>query len=101
MSGGESIIIKQHLMIRKFRKAEAFDASRAKTLAELKIRSNWIFRRMADRGVFVEAGDGRYYIDQEEARTFQSHQRRGIFFAVVIIGTIALALYFLGVLKPK
>jgi hypothetical protein len=97
---GEYIIVKQNAYIRKFRKAGATDAKQAKPLSELGIRRSGIFRRMADKGVFVEFGEDVYYMDPEAADEFVAVRRRRI---LIMIGLIVLAgfiLYLAGVLKP-
>jgi len=93
---GESVLIKQNLLMRKFRKAEAVDAGRAKTLAELGIRNSFIFRRMAERGVFIETGDDAYFMDVEAAAEFRVHRRRILFFIFLLIGVALLVIYFVN-----
>jgi hypothetical protein len=97
---GEYIIIKQNEIMRKFRKAEAIDAGRARPLSELGIRRSGIFRRMAAKGVFVETADNVYYMNPEAAEEFVSARRRRILITIAIIFFVALVLYFAGLYKP-
>jgi len=90
---GEYIIIKQNHYMRVFRKAEAVDRGRAKTLDELGMRETRIFRRMADRGVFVATGTGAYYMDQDAANEFVAWRRKRAFFALILILIAILALF--------
>jgi hypothetical protein len=90
---GEYIIIKQNHYMRIFRKAEAVDRGRAKSLDELGVRETRIFRRMADRGVFVATGNGVYYMDQGAANEFVAWRRKRTFFALILILLALLALF--------
>ena len=93
---GEYIIIKQNQYMRIFRKAEAVDRGRAKTLDELGVRETRIFRRMADRGVFVATGTGAYYMDQDAAHEFIAWRRKRTFFALILILLALLVLFVLN-----
>jgi hypothetical protein len=81
---GEYVIVKQNQYMRTFRKAEATDRRRARTLADLRIRETGIFRRMVDRGVFVDAGNGAYYMDEDAAHEFIILRRKRAFYALVL-----------------
>jgi uncharacterized membrane-anchored protein len=93
---GEYIIIKQNQYMRAFRKAEATDRNRAKTLVELRIRDSHIFRRMADKGVFVDAGGGAYYLDENAASEFVASRRKKAFYMLVLMLLVLLLLWIFG-----
>jgi hypothetical protein len=93
---GEYIIIKQNQYMRVFRKAQAVDRGRAKTLDELGVRETRIFRRMADRGVFVATGTGAYYMDQDAAAEFVARRRKRAFFMLILMLLALLALFVLN-----
>jgi hypothetical protein len=93
---GEYIIIKQNQYMRIFRKADAMDRGRAKPLDVLGVRETRIFRRMANRGVFVDAGGGAYFMDPDAAQEFIAWRRKRTFFALVLILLAILALFVLN-----
>jgi len=95
---GEYVMLVQNKYMRTFRKAEATDRKRAKSLAELGIRETAVFRRMADKGVFVDAGGGAYYMDENEAVEFVAARRKKAFFSLVLV---LLALLFLWIFGGK
>ncbi|MCX6558908.1 MAG: hypothetical protein NTZ26_00205 [Candidatus Aminicenantes bacterium] len=97
--GGETILIKQNEYIRKFKKADAIDPHSARPLDELRVRNNHIFRGLLHKGVFVEAGNDRYYIDLDQTAEFMAGRRKAALFIglAIIIGIIVLLL--LGKLK--
>jgi hypothetical protein len=97
---GEYIIIKQNGYMRKFRNAGSTDAKQAKPLSELGIRRSGIFRRMANRGVFVETGEDVYYMDPEAADEFVAVRRRRILITIGLVVLVGFILYLAGVLKP-
>ena len=90
---GDYVIVKQNQYMRIFRKAEATDRSRARTLADLRIKETGIFRRMADRGVFVNAGNGAYYMDEDAAHEFIVLRRKRAFFTLALMLLILLLLW--------
>ena len=93
---GEYIVIIQNKYMRTFRKAEATDRGRAKTLAQMGLRETGIFRRMVDKGVFVDIGNGTYYIDENGADEFIAMRRKRGFYALVIMLLIMLFLWIFG-----
>jgi hypothetical protein len=93
---GEYIIIKQNHYMRIFRKAEAMDRGRAKPLDVLGVRETRIFRRMAARGVFVDAGGGAFYMDPDGAAEFIAARRKRAFFMLVLALIILLILFVLN-----
>ena len=92
---GEYVIIIQNKYMRVFRKAEATDRRRAKTLADLGIRESGIFRRMVDKGIFVDAG-GAYYMDENEAAEFVAMRRKRAFFTLALMLLVLLFLWIFG-----
>jgi hypothetical protein len=91
--GGEYVVIVQNKYMRVFRKVGAVDRGRARTLADLGLRETGIFRRMADRGVFVEAGNGAYYMDENAAAEFVAARRKRAFIAFALVVLVMLLLW--------
>lgn len=96
---GEYIIIKQNEYIRKFKKADATGPASARSLDELRVRNNHIFRGLQRRGVFAEAGEGRYYIDLDQAAEFSALRRKIAFFVGLAVVIGVLILFMTGNLK--
>ena len=95
---GEYVVIKQNQYMRIFRKAEAMDRGRAKALADLGIRESGIFRRMVEKGVFVDIGNGTYYLDENGAAEFLAARRKRAFYTLIIM---LLVLLFLWIFNGK
>jgi len=93
---GEYVIIKQNQYMRIFRKAEAMERARAKPLDVLGVRETGIFRRMVDKGVFINAGGDLYYMDQDAAAKFVARRRKRAFFMLILMLIALLALFFLN-----
>jgi hypothetical protein len=96
---GEYVIVKQNQYIRRFKKAEATDPASARPLEDLRVRDNHIFRGLVRKGVFVEASDGRFYVDLDQADEFIALRRRIAFFIFLIVGVVLIVLLLLGQLK--
>jgi hypothetical protein len=94
--GGASVIVKENQYMRVFRRAGAVDPDRARTLDELGVRETRIFRRMADRGVFVAAGNGAFYMDRDAAAEFVTRRRKRALFMLILVLLALLALFFLN-----
>ena len=93
-SGG-AVVMHQNRLMRRFRDAEATGPKSAVALGDIGCRNSWIFRRMAARGIFVETGDGRYYMDEEAARSFvEIRQRRMLTFLAVAVAVCVIWLVF-------
>ncbi len=58
------------------RALKAGNANRIIPFEDVDMRRSWIFDQMVARGVFVRAGNDRFYMNQEAARTFLEAQRR-------------------------
>jgi hypothetical protein len=97
MSSEAYIIIRQNEYMRRFRRAEATDAARAKPLADLKIKPDRIFRKMEDKGVFhTGRAPETYYMDETAAGEFIEARRRRIFYLLLLALIAAAVLFFMG-----
>jgi len=97
MSGEAYVIIKQNEFMKKFRKAEATDPARARTLAELGVKPGRIFDKMADKDVFLPGRNpGTFYLNEAAAEEFVEARRRRAFFMMLLILAVAALMFFLG-----
>jgi len=83
MSAG-AVVMHQNRLMRRFLDAGATNPKSAVALADIGCRDSWVFRRMVARGVFVETGDGCYYMDEDLARRFVEARRRRIWTFLVV-----------------
>ena len=92
MSNGAAVLaIKRKKLYHAFRTAGATSAANAKSVQELQVTESRMFNRLVGRGEIVEAGDGRYYLDDS---TVQAGRRVRI---MLILGFIAVAV-FVGII---
>jgi hypothetical protein len=96
--GGEAyVIIKQNEYMRKFRKAGATEAKQAKTLAELGVKPDRIFRKLEDAAVFRPGRTpGTFYMDENAAEDFIGARRRRTFYMLLLIIIAAAVMFLLG-----
>ena len=73
--------------MQRFRDAKATSRKSVTTLAEIGCRNSWLFRRMVARGVFIDLGEGRFYMDENAAQRFVQlrRQRMLAFLAAAIL----------------
>ena len=76
MSAAAVIILRRKRFVRRFRELGAISPDRAVNFDEVGLRRSWIFDQMVDGGVFVPAGDNRFYMKVEAAEDFLARQRR-------------------------
>jgi hypothetical protein len=92
-----NIFIKQNEYMRKFRRAEATDPMRAKSLADLGIKPSRIFQKLENKAIFLPGrAPGTYYIDPNAADDFIETRRRRAFFLLLLALAAAGVLFFLG-----
>ena len=97
MSSEAYVIIKQNEYMRKFRNAGATEAGKARTLAELKVGNDRIFRKMADKEVFRPGRTpGTYYLDPGAADGFIQARRRRAFYMLILVVIVAALMFFLS-----
>jgi hypothetical protein len=98
MSGEGAVIIHvlQKKIIRKFRDQCATDPRQAVSLESLRIRKSLAGRRLIQAKVLAEAGEGRYYLDEDAAERFFKKKRRAAVLALIII---AISLIVMMLLK--
>lgn len=89
MSAAAVIIMRRKRLIRRFREAGATAPERAIPFGEVGIRRSWIFDQMLSRGVFLEAGPDRYYVDERAAEAYLLAQRR---WALMVVGVLLASL---------
>jgi hypothetical protein len=81
---GAVVVIHQNRLISRFRDAKATDPKAATTLADIGCQNSWIFRRMVARGVFIDTGNARYYMDEDAAKWFVKRRRQVMFIFVAV-----------------
>ena len=67
MSAAAVIILRRKKFIRRFAEQGATCPDRAIPFEDVDMRRSWIFDQMVSRGVFVRAGNDRFYMNQEAA----------------------------------
>ena len=94
MSGAVVVTLQNRLM-QRFRDAKATAPQSAITLEDIGCQNSWVFRRMVARGVFIETGEGRYYMDEDAARRFVRRRWRVmlIFLAVIVLLFVLLQMF--------
>ena len=94
---GAYIIIKQNEYMRRFRRVEATDPMRAKSLADLGIKPSRIFHKMEGKAIFIPGrAPGTYYMDSNAAEDFVEKRRRRAYFLMLLALAAAAVVFFLG-----
>ncbi|MBA3657396.1 MAG: hypothetical protein H0W69_08600 [Gemmatimonadaceae bacterium] len=89
-----AIAMKEKRLIQHFRDLGAVSPDSAKSVAELRIDENFIFRRLHRRAVIRQVHEGEYYLDEDvwEAVRKTRHRIAFLIVAMIIIGLIMLYL---------
>ena len=93
------VFMRQNRMMARFRAAGATHPDAARMPEEAGVRRSWMFRRMADRGVFVPTGDGRYYLDESAASSFVGRRTRRALTISGILLLIFILMMLTGVIR--
>ncbi|MBN2265910.1 MAG: hypothetical protein JW775_08865 [Candidatus Aminicenantes bacterium] len=97
MSNEAYIIVKQNEYMRKFRKAGATDAAKARTLSALGVKNDRIYRKMRDKDIFRPGrAPDTFYLDESAAEDFVEARRRRMFYMLLLILVAAALMFFLG-----
>ena len=92
MNGGgvTAIIVITDGILNTFKKNNALSPDKAKTKAELRIRSRWIFNNLVSKGVIKQVSGYRYYVDLQAQERYL--RRRNIALVVVTSTVITIAI---------
>ena len=93
-SGGAIVIRRQNEYMSIFTRFGAFDKEHAINLNEVGIRRSFVFKRMCSRKIFIECGNGLFYMDVQAAEHFKEH-RRIKKYILLIITIIFLFIFYL------
>lgn len=93
---GAVIVAQQNKMMRRFRDAEALDPDSAQRPEDIGVRNSWVFRKMVERGVFVEGADGLFHIDDQKAAEFvRQRQLRILTFSAIVLVIFIIVMLFI------
>jgi hypothetical protein len=87
MDGAVAVIIVTKRIMKAFIETDATSPDKARTKAELHIRSRVIFDRLISRGVIKQVSGDRYYMDLQ-AQGDYLRRRRLLVFAVIAAAVI-------------
>jgi len=93
LSGAAVVIRKQNKYIKKFKGAGAVSEASAKTLKEIGIVEDFIFRSMVQRGVFIKTEEEKYYINCDISDRFVL-KRSKLLIAVFVALSIFAFIYY-------
>ena len=85
------IIRRRKKFVRGFRERGATSLVRAIPFAEVGMRRSWIFDQMVSRGVFVAAGNDRFWMNEPVAEAFLEAQRR----RALLVGAVLLVAFLI------
>ncbi len=97
MGSEARVIIKQNEYMNKFRNAGAVDAKTTRTLAELGVKPDLIFRKMRGKDVFRPGrAPETFYMDASAAEDFVEARRRRTFYMMLLVLIVAALMFFLA-----
>ena len=97
MSAAAVILLRRRKFVRRFRERRATSPERAIPFADVGMRRSWIFDQMVSRGVFVDGGEDRYWMNEQAAEAFLAAQRKR---ALIVMG-ILLVLFLIFLLAAS
>ncbi len=73
--------------IRKFKRMKLFNGGVSRTLSDIGVKDSRQFKRMTDKGIFVQTKENKYYMEEEKSAEF-ARKRRGIIYTVTFFSVI-------------
>jgi len=94
MNGGgvAAVIVITDGILNAFKKNDALSPDRAKTKAELHIRSRWIFNNLVSKGVIRQVSGDRYYVDLQAQKRYLRRRNTALVVVTCTVVTIAIIL---------
>ena len=93
MNGAVAVIVITDGIMNSFKKNDAISPDRAKTKAELNIRSRLIFNRLVSRGVIISVPGDRYYMDLQAQERYIRRRRLMVIGAASIVIIVVLLVF--------
>ncbi len=90
MDGIVAVMVVTKRIMNAFREVDATSPDRARTKAELHIRSRVIFNKLISRGVIKQVSGDRYYMDLQAQANYL--RRRRLLILVATAGVVIIAL---------
>jgi hypothetical protein len=91
MNGGGAVVAVMVItkgILNAFKNNDALSPDRAKTKAELDIRSRWIFNNLVSKGVIKKVSGDRYYVDLQVQERYLRRRNTAL---VVVTCTVVTA----------
>ena len=92
---------KEREIVNRFRGAGATSATRARDPEELGVDHHLAFRRLTDRAVLRDAGDGKYYLDELSWDAMRRLRRRIALVMILIAVAVFGVLFMSGALATR
>ncbi len=83
-------------IVRSFQTREAYSSATARTVEELGIRHSLIFRRLVRKGVIIESGSEKYYLDKDRLEQYTKIRRKVVLLILLAIACAVLIANFSG-----
>jgi hypothetical protein len=85
------VVARIRKIVQRFREAGAVSWQTARRPEELNIQKRLLFQRLVQKSVLIDAGDGRYFLHEENYLTYRKNRRSRALFILVIV---LLIMYF-------
>lgn len=90
MSAAAVIMLRRKKFVRRFAEQGATSPEKAIPFVEVGMRRSWVFDQMVARGVFVDVGNDRFYMNEQASSAFLAAQRRRARVAAAILFVVFL-----------
>jgi hypothetical protein len=94
MDGVIAVIVVTKRIMNAFRETDATSPDRARTKAELRIRSRVIFNKLISKGIIKQVSGDRYYMDLQAQGNYLRRRRLLILVATAAVVIVALIAAF-------
>jgi hypothetical protein len=83
-------------IVRSFQTREVYSSAKALSIEELGVHHNFIFRRLVRKGVIIESGPGKYYLNRDRLEQYVQWRRKIVLFILLAMVLAVLIANFSG-----
>ncbi len=87
-----AVIAREKRIVRAFREAGATSADKAVVPADISVHGRVAFKRLVERAVLIESGNGWFYLDEQKWQNLRSQRRRTVLIVLLLVVVALLAL---------
>ncbi|HWG09963.1 MAG TPA: hypothetical protein VN693_00480 [Rhodanobacteraceae bacterium] len=88
-----AVIAREKRIVREFREAGATSADKAVAAQDIGVHGRVAFKRLVEHAVLREAGNGRFYLDEQKWQALRRLRLRIVLIMLLLVALVGLSLF--------